>query len=131
MKERHLRRSNPTFKLCLAGLAWLAVALVQAEMRAAGTDSNTKDIRGGDREVYNVRAFGAHGDGKTLDSTAINRAIEACAGAGGGTVYVPAGTYTVRLASNNVLYLDSTMTGINVNALATASIGTVSLRPKP
>ncbi len=46
-------------------------------------------------------------------------------------MYVPTGTYTVHIVSNNVAYLDSTMTGIQVNALATASIGTVSMRPKP
>lgn len=46
-------------------------------------------------------------------------------------MYVPAGTYTVHIASNSALYLDSTMTGIQVNALATANIGTVSMRPKP
>ncbi len=44
-------------------------------------------------------------------------------------MYVPTGTYTVHIASNSTAYLDSTMTGINVNALATASIGTVNLRP--
>jgi polygalacturonase len=59
--------------------------------------------------VYDVRAFGAKGDGKALDSPAINRAIEAAAQAGGGTVYFPAGTYrsfSIRLKSNIALYLD-------------------------
>jgi len=53
--------------------------------------------------AYNVRAYGAAGDGKTLDSPAINRAIEACAQAGGGTVIVPPGTYlcgSIHLKSN-------------------------------
>ncbi len=45
------------------------------------------------KAVYNVRDYGATGDGKTLDSPAINRAIEECAKAGGGTVCLPAGTY--------------------------------------
>ena len=43
--------------------------------------------------VYDIKAFGATGDGKTLDHAAINRAIEAASHAGGGTVRVPAGTY--------------------------------------
>ncbi|HEV2860841.1 MAG TPA: glycoside hydrolase family 28 protein [Pyrinomonadaceae bacterium] len=58
---------------------------------------------------YNVRSFGARGDGKTVDTPAVNRAIEAAAGAGGGTVYFPAGTYlcfSIRLKSNVGLYLD-------------------------
>jgi polygalacturonase len=57
----------------------------------------------------NVRAFGAVGDGQTLDSPAINKAIEYAAGRGGGTVYVPAGTYacySIRLKSNIALALD-------------------------
>ena len=57
---------------------------------------------------YNVRDFGAIGDGKTLDSPAINRTIEACAQAGGGTVYLPPGTYvsgSIRLKSNLHLWL--------------------------
>jgi polygalacturonase len=43
--------------------------------------------------LFNVRDFGAAGDGHTLDTGAINRAIEAAHAAGGGTVVFPAGTY--------------------------------------
>ena len=59
--------------------------------------------------AFDVRAYGAAGDGKTIDSDAINRAIDAAAAAGGGTVYLGAGTYasySVRLRSNVALYLD-------------------------
>jgi len=59
---------------------------------------------------YNVRAFGATGDGKTLDTDAINRAIEAAAAAGGGTVEFPAGSYlsfSIRLRSHITLHLQS------------------------
>src|SRR5712692_11978715 len=62
-----------------------------------------------DASVYNVKAFGAKGDGKTLDTPAINKAIEAAALAGGGTVRFPAGTYrcfSIHLKSNIALYLD-------------------------
>jgi hypothetical protein len=44
------------------------------------------------RTPLNVRDFGAVGDGRTLDSPALNQAIQAAARAGGGTVFVPAGT---------------------------------------
>jgi polygalacturonase len=55
------------------------------------------------RDVYDVTAFGARGDGKTLDTAAINQAITTAAAAGGGTVTFPAGTYlsySIRLKSN-------------------------------
>ena len=58
----------------------------------------------------NVRDFGATGDGKTLDTTALNKAIEACATAGGGRAVVPPGRYltgTVRLKSNVTLEIES------------------------
>jgi polygalacturonase len=57
-----------------------------------------------------IRDFGAKGDGKTVDSSAINKAIDAAAAKGGGTVYFPAGTYlsfSIRLKSNITLYLDN------------------------
>ena len=59
--------------------------------------------------VYDVRAFGARGDGKTIDTPAINKAIDAAAAAGGGTVNFPAGTYlsvSIRLRSNVTLQLN-------------------------
>ncbi|MGH9524561.1 MAG: glycosyl hydrolase family 28-related protein, partial [Terriglobales bacterium] len=42
---------------------------------------------------YDVRGFGATGDGRTIDTPAVNRAIDTAAAAGGGTVRFPAGTY--------------------------------------
>jgi polygalacturonase len=59
--------------------------------------------------TFDVKSFGAKGDGKTPDRDAINKAIEAAAAAGGGTVQFPAGTYvtgSIRLRSNITLQLD-------------------------
>jgi polygalacturonase len=59
--------------------------------------------------IFDVRQYGATGDGKTLDTPAVNRAIEAAAAAGGGTVHFPAGAYlcfSIRLKSYVHLYLD-------------------------
>lgn len=53
--------------------------------------------------MFDIRDFGAAGDRKTLDTAAIQAAINRCRDAGGGTVVVPAGTYltgTLRLYSN-------------------------------
>lgn len=58
---------------------------------------------------FDVRSFGATGDGKVVDSPAIQKAIDAAAAAGGGTVSFPAGTYlsfSLRLKSHVGLYLD-------------------------
>src|SRR4029434_10280998 len=58
---------------------------------------------------YDVRAFGAKGDGQTIDTHAIDKAIEAAAAKGGGTVRFPAGNYlsfSIHLKSNIALYLD-------------------------
>jgi polygalacturonase len=59
---------------------------------------------------YNVRDFGAKGDGKTPDTDAINKAITTAADAGGGTVVLPAGDYlsfSIRLKSNITLHLSA------------------------
>lgn len=59
---------------------------------------------------FNVRDYGAKGDGKTLDSPAIDKAIEACVKQGGGKVVLPAGTYlsgSIHMKSNVELHLQS------------------------
>lgn len=65
--------------------------------------------RAAEPTAYNVRTYGATGDGNTLDTQAINKTIDAAAAAGGGTVYFPAGNYlcvSIHLQSNIALYLD-------------------------
>jgi polygalacturonase len=57
----------------------------------------------------NVRSYGAKGDGTTPDTVAIQAAIDAASGAGGGTVVVPPGKYAIariELRSNVTLHLD-------------------------
>src|SRR6266511_1873921 len=71
---------------------------------SALTNSETKQTG-----VYDVTSFGAKGDGKTLDTAAINKAIATATSNGGGTVRFPAGTYlsvSIRLKSNISLYID-------------------------
>jgi polygalacturonase len=85
-----------------AGLAGGAlVALPQSAIAETSTAASTS-------VAHDVTAFGARGDGKTLDSPAVNKAIEAAAAAGGGTVIFPAGTYlcySIHLKSNVALHL--------------------------
>jgi polygalacturonase len=59
--------------------------------------------------TYDVKKYGAIGDGKVLDTPSINKVIEDASANGGGTVYFPAGTYlsvTIHLKSNVTLYLE-------------------------
>ena len=63
--------------------------------------------------VYNVRDFGAAGDGVRDDSASIQAAINAIDSTVGGTVYVPDGVYRVRYGaytSDITLQLKSNMT---------------------
>ena len=60
--------------------------------------------------VFNVRDYGATGRKADNAQIAIQKAIDACAGSGGGTVFLPAGQYTsgqLRLRSHVRLYIDS------------------------
>jgi len=60
--------------------------------------------------IYDIRDFGGAGDGTTLNTKAILKAVEACSEAGGGTVYVPAGVFltgAVILKSNVNLYVEA------------------------
>jgi polygalacturonase len=82
----------------------LLVALLQIGCQSMHT------ARSADGLFFNVRKFGAAGDGRKLDSPAINKAIDACAKSGGGTVLIPAGTYlsgSIHLQSNIHLLIDA------------------------
>jgi len=60
--------------------------------------------------VFNVIDFGAIGNGMTVNTTAINTAIKACAQSGGGTVIVPKGlwlTGPLKMANNVNLHLQN------------------------
>jgi polygalacturonase len=59
--------------------------------------------------VFNVRQYGAVGDGKTLDTAAIQEAIRVASTVGGGTVVFPPGTYlssSIRLLSHVTLHIE-------------------------
>jgi hypothetical protein len=77
---------------------------------ALATPAGAQPTSGTARGPFDVRDFGAVGDGKTFDSEAIRRAIQACADAGGGTVRVSPGTYLTKpfeLPSRTTLLLEA------------------------
>jgi len=60
-------------------------------------------------KVFNVKSYGAVGDGAAMDTEAIQKTIDACHAEGGGVVRVPAGDFqigTIWLRSNITLSLD-------------------------
>lgn len=83
------------------------VALASVLPAAAAASGSAPDLLAGAR-TYNVRDFGAKGDGTTLDTDAVQAAIDAAHDARGGTVVVPAGDFvvgTLELRSNVTLHL--------------------------
>ncbi len=94
-------------KMALPAGAFVAAGLLESEPAAARkkTDAGPDDLGA---RVYNIRAYGAKGDKTTVDTAALQAAIDACTADGGGTVLVPAGTFvigTVELKSNVTLHI--------------------------
>jgi polygalacturonase len=61
-------------------------------------------------ETYDIRDFGAKGDGDTINTKAIQSAIDACTANGGGTVLIPGGDFrtgTIQLKNDVTLKLSS------------------------
>ena len=111
-------------KLVAGSFAGSATTTVAAQVALANPGSAMPAA--GLNSFHDVRVYGAKGDGKTIDSPAINRAIDAAAAAGGGTVWLRAGiyaSYSIRLKSNISLYLDQ---GAILLAADTSLEGTTS-----
>lgn len=95
MDVYHKAEFSRRFVLLGAGAAFAAAPSI---VRANGSLSG----------FFDVTKFGAKGDGKTIDSPAINAAIAEAVKAGGGTVVVPKGHYlsfSIRLYDNITLLL--------------------------
>jgi polygalacturonase len=105
-------RMNPRLHVVCAALLLLASCVAFAAGQSSGSSVRHRQVGRPQTDApvpFSVRAFGARGDGKALDTPAINRAIDAAHAAGGGTVLFPAGTYlcfSIRLKSNVALYLE-------------------------
>src|SRR3954468_18721697 len=104
MKTRRTNFRRDFLKLAGIGMTAATVSsLTSTNVLARASNPSQNNL-------FDVRKFGAKGDGTTIDTAAINNAILAAAAAGGGTVLFPAGTYasySIHLKSFVTLYLDS------------------------
>jgi polygalacturonase len=108
------------------------VALAGAPVLAAAGATHTA---ASSEAFFDIRRYGATGDGKTLDTKAIQSAIDAAERVGGGTVLFPAGTfasYSIHLKSNVALYLDqgATLLAASVPLEGTTSGGYDAAEPQ-
>jgi polygalacturonase len=99
------RRRTLGLLAAVSALAFSASLVAANSASAAGT--------------FNIRDYGATGNGSSNDSAAIQKAVDAASAAGGGTVRVPSGTYksakTIHLKSNVTFQLDSGSTIIGAS----------------
>lgn len=103
-RENALSRRNWLGFLSAATLGSGLTAPLRASADLGTSPATSQNSLGA--RVYNIRDFGAKGDAKTLDTGALQAAIDACHKDQGGTVLVPAGVFvigTVELKSNVTL----------------------------
>jgi hypothetical protein len=105
--------SSLTRRKWLAAVSTPAIAAALTPLSSSAAQPAPPATQSLGARVYNIRDFGAKGDGKTLDSAALQAAIDACTRDGGGTVLVPSGTFvigTTELKSNVTLHLAASAT---------------------
>ncbi len=101
-------------------LTIMLLLFIAGQFRGVAQSSLNDLTKNGTVKVFNIKDYGAIGDGKTLNTVAINKTITACVEAGGGTVLVPSGRFltgTVELKSNVTLYID-----YNATIMATSDL---------
>ena len=105
MEENHsISRRQWLGKITVPAVA-AGATMIGLQANAAPADDDQEN-RGA--SIYNVRDFGAKGDGKTLETKAIQTAIDKCFAEKGGTVLIPAGEFlsgTLELKSNVTLHI--------------------------
>jgi hypothetical protein len=102
-----LSRRRWLARVSVPALATLGASMAGIKAAAEETAPGEDDRLAGAR-IYNVKDHGAKGDGKTLDTAAIQSAIDACHQDKGGTVLIPAGDFlsgTLELKSNITLHI--------------------------
>lgn len=86
-------------------IAWLGLVMLTTVLEGISAVAADAPVDG----IFRISEFGAVGDGAKLDTAAIQRAIDACTAARGGTVYCAPGVYlsgTLFLKDNVRLFLD-------------------------
>src|SRR5689334_869896 len=86
----------------------LTASVGSSLMAASSAAAKTTENKLLGAKIYNVRDFGAVGDGKTLDTAAVQTAIDACNKDRGGLVLIPAGDFVIgstELKSNVTLHI--------------------------
>jgi polygalacturonase len=96
-------------------------ALLASAWPAAAAHPRSRSTPAAGQETHDVTRFGATRDGRTLCTAAFQKAIDACAGSGGGTVLVPPGRYL-----SGALFLRS---GVRLH-LAAGAVLLASQRPE-
>jgi hypothetical protein len=100
------KQNKPLSRRHFITKASLTTGFVATTAAALGTPAQHKTKES--TRIYNIRDFGAKGDGQTNDTTAIQKAIDACYKDKGGTVLVPAGVFvtgTIELKSNVTFHI--------------------------
>ncbi len=119
MDHTHTMRCRYTYMMLATSVCVAMVAFFVSGLVISGQKVHAATT------ICNVKSFGAVGNGTTKDTAAIQKAIDACASAGGGIVEVPVGKYLsapLYLKSNITLQVD---TGATLDASKTLSDYTI------
>ena len=103
-----LSRRDCLGRLALPGVGIALIPFLSGNTEAQVPEETGSTAKADGYRVHDVRAYGAKGDGISIDTAAVQAAIDSCFAAGGGTVLIPEGIFVVgsiELKSNVTLHL--------------------------
>ena len=109
MNENSLSRRQWLGRVSIPAATVIGTSMIGVKANATPNENDDNKILPG-ADTYNISDFEAKGDGKTLDTAAIQKAIDKCFANKGGTVLIPAGDFlcgTIELKSNVTLHLSA------------------------
>ncbi len=95
-------------RCCLLAVTACGWRIVGGMIQVRGDEMMQASAVAAATRLFNVVSYGAQADGETVNTKAIQAAVDACGAAGGGTVVVPAGCFvtgTIWLRSHVELHL--------------------------